>query len=47
MLARPHIVSADHWVCEATDTGGNYQIESETACRFYKDARGGDERVKQ
>ena len=45
MLARPHIVSADHWVCEATDTGGNYQ--SETACRFYKDARGGDERVKQ
>ena len=38
MLARPHIVSADHWVCEATDTGGNYQ--SETACRFYKDARG-------
>ena len=45
MLARPHIVSADRWVCEATDTGGNYQ--SETACRFYKDARGEDERVKQ
>ena len=44
MLARPHIVSADHWVCEATDTSGNYQ--SETACHFYKDARGGDERIK-
>ena len=45
MLTRPHILSADHLACEAMDTGGDYQ--SETACRFYKDARGGDERLKQ
>ena len=45
MLARPHIVSADHWDCEATDTVGTYQSEAD--CRFYKGAHGGDERVKQ
>ena len=45
MLTRPHILSADHLACEATDTGGDYQSEAD--CRFYKGARGGDERVKQ
>ena len=45
MLTRPHIVSADHWDYEAMDTDGNYQSEAD--CRFYKGARGGDERLKQ
>ena len=45
MLTRPHILFADHLACEATDTGGDYQTEAD--CRFYKGARGGDERVKQ
>ena len=45
MLTRSLVVSADHLDCEATDTGGDYQSEDD--CRFYKGARGGDERVKQ
>ena len=45
MLTQPHIVSADHLDCKATDTGGYYQSEADY--RFYKGARGGDERVKQ
>ena len=45
MLTRSLFVSADHFDCEATDTGEDYQSEAD--CRFYKGARGGDERVKQ
>ena len=45
MLTRPHIASADHLDCEATDTGGDYQSVAD--CRFYKGARGGDKTVKQ
>ena len=44
MLTRPHIASADHLDCEATDTGGDISVAD---CRFYKGARGGDKRVKQ